>query len=207
MQRPLLVGIAGGSGAGKSWLVGQLQARLGPAAVVLSLDDFYRDLSHLPRRRRAWVNFDHPRAIDWALFEEVVGRLARGLPADIPCYDFAEHVRRPERRRLEPAPVVLIEGLWVLRRRAVRRRLHWRVFLDCPAAIRLQRRLQRDVHERGRSADSVRRQWRNHVQPMHERHVAGQRRWAGLCLESPLETAELDRLAARLAREAGVKMD
>lgn len=207
MQPPLLVGIAGGSGAGKSWLVGELQARLGSAARSLCLDDFYRDLSHLPPGRRALVNFDRPQAIDWQKFEQVLDRLAQGRSALVPRYDFAAHVRLPTGRLMKPAPVVLIEGLWVLRRPAVRRRLHWRLFLDCPPAIRFQRRLRRDLQERGRSAGAVRRQWRNHVLPMDRRYVAGQRRWADLCLVSPLSAAEVDRLVCRLAAEAGVKMD
>src|SRR4051812_10073274 len=111
-----LVAIVGGSGAGKSWLAAELQSRLGTRAGRLCLDDFYRDRSHLPVKRRARLNFDHPAAIDWAMFEEVLGQIQAGLPLEVPKYDFSVHTRCASLARWQSKPIVLVEGLWLLRR-------------------------------------------------------------------------------------------
>lgn len=176
--RTLLVAIVGGSGSGKTWLAEKLCAALGRSATRLSLDDFYRDRSRVPLTRRARINFDHPRAIDWALFERVLARCLAGLPARVPRYDFGTHARRAEWRQLRPRRIVLVDGLWLLHRRGLRRLFGASVFLECPAATRLKRRLARDLLNRGRTAASVRAQFRATVSPMHARYVQPQVRWA-----------------------------
>src|SRR4051794_20374770 len=118
---PFLIAIVGGSGAGKSWLAERMQLELGDSAVRLSLDDFYRDRSHLPSQRRLRLNFDHPRAIDWAAFEDVLRDCVAGRTTRIPQYDFATSSRLPGTKTLRPKPLVLVEGLWLLRRPSVRR--------------------------------------------------------------------------------------
>src|SRR5688572_27454107 len=110
---PQLIGIAGGSCAGKSWLAARLQEQLGKIAGRLSLDDFYRDRSHLPPGRRARINFDHPRAIDWERVEGVLTELCAGRAASIPRYNYETHGRFAEETILAPAPLVLFEGLWL----------------------------------------------------------------------------------------------
>src|SRR5262245_32229390 len=123
-----LVAIVGGSGAGKSWLARKLQTALGSRAVRISLDDFYRDRSHTSPARRANINFDHPRAIDWPAVERAVRDLRSGRTARLPRYDFKTHCRLREENILTPKPVVLIEGLWLLRRPSLRRLFDWRIF-------------------------------------------------------------------------------
>jgi uridine kinase len=181
---PVLIAIVGGSGSGKTWVTERLAAVLKPDVAEISLDGFYLDRSHLSAERRAGVNFDHPRAIDWAEFGRVLRRLASRQSANAPRYDFSTHCRLPKARRVSPKPIVLVEGLWLLNRPALRRLFAFSVFLECPARVRLQRRLARDLATRGRTASSVRRQFWNTVQPMHRLHVAPQARFADIKLSA-----------------------
>lgn len=193
-----LVAIVGGSGAGKTWLARRLKRRLGQEAGVLSLDDFYRDLSGLPLRQRARANFDHPDAIEWALFQECLEGIQRGEQVRLPRYDFATHTRRLRPRLWRPRRVVLVDGLWLLHRPDLRRRHSWSVFVDCPAALRLSRRLERDQHERGRSRASILRQFRRQVGPMHDRFVEPQKRWADLVVRPAEMRQMLEPILSRL---------
>lgn len=180
--RPLLVAIVGGSGSGKSWLAEKLCVALGRRAARLSLDDFYRDRSQVPPSRRGRINFDHPRAIDWAEFERVLGVCLMGRRARIPCYDFETHSRRAIVKFLPSRPIILVDGLWLLHRRRLRQMFGASIFLECGGKLRLDRRLARDLLSRGRSAASVRRQFRLTVAPMHARFVAPQARRAQLVI-------------------------
>jgi uridine kinase len=205
-MRVVLVALAGGSATGKSWLADGLRDRLEPPALRLSLDQFYRDLSHLPPGRRARVNFDHPRAIDWPAFEATLRALRAGHPALVPEYDFTTHCRVEPARRLTPRPWVLVDGLWLWRRPALRPLFDFKVFLECPPEIQLRRRLERDMRERGRSAESVRRQFREHVLPMQVRFVESQRRQADVVLRSPVSAATRARLVDQI-RDLGAAVD
>ncbi len=198
MKPPVLVALVGGSGAGKTWLARRLEHALSPHAAYLSLDDFYRDLSHLTFAQRERVNFDHPRAIDWDCLERVLLDCLAGRPTHIPRYDFATHTRRLDAESWQPQPLVLLDGLWLLRRPAIRRLFARKIFVDCPRALRLTRRIQRDTKERGRSRRSVEQQFREDVAPMHTRFVAPQSRWADLILDSPIDPASVRRLTADL---------
>src|SRR6266404_2555013 len=171
-MRPILVAIVGGSGSGKSHLAGKLQAGLGRHAARLSLDDFYRDRSRLSPALRARVNFDHPGAIEWRLVERALRRCLAGKPAQIPRYNFATHSRSARSETFKPRPVALVDGLWLLRRPALRSLFALRVFIDCPRRTRLSRRLTRDQRSRGRTATSIRQQFQATVEPMHARYVA-----------------------------------
>ena len=194
--------IVGGSGSGKSWLAAALRARLGERAGSLCLDDFYRDRSSLPLGRRARLNFDHPRAIDWPEFEQVLSALQSGEPVRLPQYDFAQHVRNSEPNCFLPKPIVLVEGLWLLCRPALRRRFALSIYVECAAAVQLQRRLARDTAERGRTAAQVRAQFRRTVAPMGRRYVLPQKRWADLVACSPLTSEALEGMAERIWRLA-----
>lgn len=184
------IAVVGGSGSGKSWLAAEMGSWLGDLAGHLSLDDFYRDLSHLSAAEREGVNFDDPVAIDWDALREVLECLQRGEPARIPIYDFATHARQPETRVFEPARFVLLEGLWLLHPPWLREMFALSVFVDCPEEERLRRRVERDIRVRGRTAESVRQQFAEHVQPMHARFVETQRRWATRRVHSPLSEHE-----------------
>ncbi|MCI0537606.1 MAG: hypothetical protein L0Z50_20520 [Verrucomicrobiales bacterium] len=197
-QRPRLVAIVGGSGSGKTWLATELQFAFGKECARLCLDHFYRDCSHLSAEQRARINFDHPRAIDWPLVEHVLGRCVRGESALVPKYDFAQHRRLPEGIWWQPKPLVLVEGLWVLHRPALRGRFDLRIFLECTEQVRFERRLRRDVVERARTPDSVSQQFRRTVVPMHERYVAPQARGADVRLSAPVSIDQLTELIERL---------
>ena len=189
--RPHLVAVTGGSGSGKTWLADKLQAAFAPNAARLSLDDFYLDRSHLSPARRATINFDHPRAIDWAALQLVLRRLLAGWPAPVPNYDFATHSRLQRSKILAPKKVIFVDGLWLLVRPSLRRLFLLTIYLDCSPRLRLQRRLARDRLLRGRTHGSVCQQFWRTVEPMHERYVAPQMRWANVVVRKNLSRNEL----------------
>ena len=185
-MRPKLIGICGGSGSGKSWLVERL-AEVIPGAASLSLDSFYRDRSGLPMERRDRINYDHPRCIDWAAFETALRDLKEGRETFIPSYDFATHSRRQSGQRFAPQPMIFVEGLWLLRKPSVRRLFDLTFFMACPARQRLTWRLERDQSERGRTAESIRKQFAATVNPMHDQFVEPQKRFADVSICQPFD--------------------
>jgi uridine kinase len=197
----LLVAVTGGSGSGKSWLTERLEEQLWPNAVRVCQDAFYRDRSHLSPARRALLNFDRPEAIDWVLLEKTLRALASGRSTQVPCYDFGSHYRLRRNVRLAARPIVLVDGLWLLRRPSLRRLFKVRLFLDCPARTRLERRLKRDLASRGRARASVLRQFRATVEPMHAKYVLPQTRWADVLLDGQCDAATVRGLSEMLARQ------
>jgi len=195
---PKLIALTGGSGAGKTWLADRLCQRFGDEATSLSLDDFYGDLSHLNVSEREKINFDHPDAIDWPLFESVLHQLQSGRTVLAPRYDFVSHTRATEWKPRSPRPFIFVEGLWLLWHPQVRQFFDLRVFLDCIQSLRWQRRVARDLHERGRTTDSIRQQFWKVVAPMHQRFVEVQKPWADLVIEHSITQAELGRLVATI---------
>ncbi len=167
---PICVGIAGGTGAGKSTLAQALAARLGDA-VVVEQDWYYRDLSGRTPAARARVNFDNPRAVELGLLARQVRALLVGRAVSAPVYDFTRHLRTGETRLIAPARVVIVEGLHVLGHAGLRALMALKIFVDAPADVRFIRRLRRDIAERGRTPESVVRQYLAQVRPMHERWV------------------------------------
>jgi len=198
--RPVFVGIVGGSGSGKTWLAQRLQARLGRMAARLSLDDFYKDRSHLSPQRRAKLNFDHPAAIDWKAFHEALGNLFHRRSTRVPSYDFRTHARTAHFKIVNPKAIVLVDGLWLLRRPAIRRFLDLRIFLECAAPVRLRRRLKRDLASRGRTRASVLNQFKKIVEPMHRRYVAPQIHWADIVVKGNCGRGQARLLAESIRR-------
>ncbi len=194
-QRPKLIAIVGGSGAGKTCLAHRLQQELSPAASCLSLDNFYLDRGSLPLKKRENVNYDHPRAIDWQQFEFVLCACRGGKCAFAPRYNFATHTRMFHAETFLPTPVVLVEGLWLLVRPRVRSLFDFSIYLDCPAQLRLERRLERDAIERGREPNTVREQFWKTVAPMHERFVEPQMPLADVVFRHALDIAAIKNLA------------
>lgn len=198
-ESPIIVAIVGGSGAGKTWLADRLQRCFADEASRVCLDNFYRDRSHLALSRRATVNYDHPRAIDWGAVLKFLDHIRAGKPAVIPNYDFKTHTRCGS-IVWKPTPIVLFEGLWLLCKPEVRKRFDFSVFLDAAASLRLRWRLARDVAERGRTAASVRHQFRTQVAPMHKCHVANQKRWAHVVVRQVIGKREVDHLAGQICK-------
>lgn len=195
----MLVAIVGGSAAGKGTLARALADALPMPTHHLELDAFYRDLSALPPGRRAARDFDHPASVDWPQVRTVFDGLRAGQVVEVPEYDFALHTRRPGGRHLDPVPVVLWDGLWLLDWSWCRRRFDFGIFVECEPAACLARRFQRDVHERGRTPDSVRQQYRSQVLPQQRRYVEPQRLWADAVVRSPWDVRTVNRLAGALA--------
>ena len=188
-MRSTVLGVAGGSGAGKTTLVEGVVSRFGDRAAVLWFDEYYHDLAHLDPADRATVNFDHPDSLDRGLLVEHLDGLMAGRAVDVPVYDFTTHTRTGRTRRVEPRPVVVVDGILVLAVPEVRRRLDLAVFVDAPEAVRLTRRMDRDVAERGRTPESVRAQFAATVGPMHDRFVAPSGEHAHLRLDGTVDRA------------------
>lgn len=194
----LVLAVVGGSGAGKTWFVERLCRVLGDKARRLALDDFYRDRSHLPLARRAQLNFDVPQAIDWSGAERVLRDCRAGLPTRVPRYDFATYSRAGDTQICLPRPIVVVEGLWLLRPPELRRLFDLKIYLDTPTGLRHSRRVARDTSERGYSVAAVRHRLSRMVRPMHDRYVEPQKRWADIVLAQPFRSADIEAFAARL---------
>ncbi len=165
-------GICGGTGAGKTTLTRCLLERLDERDVsVLAFDAYYRDLSHLPFDERRRGNFDHPDSLDSELFLQHLDALRQGIDVDVPIYDFSTHSLTGRFQRVEAAPLLLVEGILLLAFEDAAARLDYSIFMDVPEEVRLQRRIYRDVTERGRPEDHVRRQFAATVAPMHDAFV------------------------------------
>jgi uridine kinase len=193
-----LVAIVGGSGAGKGWFVERLRELLPDKAAHLQLDNFYRDQSDLPLPVRARLNFDVPDAIDWCCAESVLTACRAGRTPRVPSYDFATYCRNRTVTRWAAAPIVFVDGLWLLRRPAVRQLFALTIFLDTPTHLRRSRRLARDVTERGYSVSEITRRFALEVAPMHDRYVEPQKKWADLVLQQPYQPEQVNQLAERL---------
>lgn len=206
-MKPFVVGIAGGSGSGKTTVVRRILETLGEGCVALvEQDAYYRDGSHLPFEERLTRNYDHPDSIDEPLLVEHVRVLKAGQPVEAPGYDFVQHVRRPETRRIEPRPCLVVEGILVLASEPLRDLFDLRLFVETDADLRFIRRLQRDVTERGRTPESVIAQWEATVRPMHLQFAEPSKRHAHLILpEGGLNTPALAVLLAHLRAEADVR--
>ena len=198
--RPVVLGVAGGSGSGKSTVVREVCKILGNGiASVLHHDSYYRDLAHLPFEARAEVNFDHPDALETELMVDHLQRLLRGAPVEIPTYDFSTHTRARRRDLLHPTPVVVVDGILVLADPRLRDTMDLKVFVDTEADIRLLRRIRRDVVKRGRTADSVIAQYEAWVRPMHLEFVEPSKRFADLVVpEGGYNRLAVDLVVTRL---------
>ncbi|MBK7198814.1 MAG: uridine kinase [Myxococcales bacterium] len=203
-HRPLTIGIAGGTGSGKSTVAAKLAGAAPPGrCVVVDHDSYYRDQSHLTPAARAELNYDHPSSLDSGLLAEHLRELKAGRAVDVPNYDFVTHTRKRETRRVEPAPMVIVEGILVFVEAPVRDQLDIKIFVDTDADIRLMRRIRRDLEQRGRSFQSVRDQYYATVRPMHIEYVEPSKRWADLIVpEGGDNKVALDVLLGTLGRVA-----
>jgi uridine kinase len=189
---PTLIGFSGGSGSGKTTLTAAIHERLGDhRSAVLSLDAYYKDLSHLPLEARASINFDRPDALDVQLLTQQIRQLRCGRAVEVPRYDFTTHTRRPETLTLQPKAVVLAEGILLLALDPIRSLLDLKVFVDAPADIRFIRRLLRDIQERGRTVDSCIQQYYATTCPMHFDWVEPSKAFADMVVSGEEEIENL----------------
>jgi uridine kinase len=196
----MIIGISGGTGAGKTTAAKQIIASIGKDyAVYLPQDAYYRNLADMPLDARHQVNFDHPDAFDQELMIEHLEALGAGNNIEQPVYDFASHTRKPETIRIEPLPVIIVEGILIFHDARMRRLMDLKVFADCDADIRFIRRLERDMRERGRSAESVIEQYKNTVRPMHLQFVAPSMSYADFILtEGGFNKAGIDQIVGKI---------
>nr|WP_295783263.1 uridine kinase [Rhodoferax sp.] len=182
-NQPFVIGVAGGSGSGKSTVTREVLASIGPdmAAVVMQ-DDYYLDQSHMSPPDRRKTNYDHPQAFDWPLMVQHVQALLHGQAIEMPEYDFAADNRSSKTITVKPAPVIVFEGLFALYDADLRAMMSLKIFVDTSADVRFIRRLQRDMTERGRSAESVINQYLETVRPMHKQFIEPTKRNADVIL-------------------------
>jgi len=200
MNRPFLIGIAGGTGSGKTTIAQTIFDRVGADRIEwVSHDSYYRDFSHLAPPERSRINFDHPNALETSLLVEHLDMLVEGKRVRIPVYDFASHTRSEETREIRPTKVIIVEGILVLAEVEIRRRIDLKLFVDTPADIRFLRRLRRDLAMRGRSVESVIEQYLTTVRPMHEEFVEPSKRHADLIIPEGGENAvAIDAIISRV---------
>ncbi len=178
MDNILVIGIAGGTGSGKTTLMKRLVEQFGDVVSVLSHDNYYRRLDHLAFEDRCKVNYDEPKALETELMSVHLQQLRQGQAIDCPVYDFAQHNRSAETIHIEPRQVIIVEGILIFENQALRDLMDIRIFVDTDADIRLCRRIKRDVNKRGRSMESVIEQYQTTVKPMHEKYVEPSKRFA-----------------------------
>jgi uridine kinase len=192
-----IIGIAGGSGSGKTTFALRLQEFLGrDRCAILHQDSYYHDLSHAFDRDGGNVNFDHPDAIDFELLRNHLKKLAAGHTVEVPVYDYATHRRLSQTHSLAATPLLVVEGMLVLSQHSIRERMNLKVFIEATEQVRLARRLARDVRERGRDPAGIEQQFLTQVKPMHDRFVEPSRQHADAVYsgEEALETQIRDLL-------------
>jgi uridine kinase len=195
----LVIGIAGGTGSGKTTLAARITEAIPGHATLIQQDWYYHDRSGISESERESINYDEPGAIDNQRLAQDLLQLKRGVATDCPQYDFGTHTRAPEVRRIEPSRVVVVEGILLFAVEELRNVFDLRIFVDTDDDIRLMRRIRRDIVERERDIGSVENQYFGSVRPMHVLHVAPSRRFAHLIVPEGGENAEaLDVIVGRL---------
>jgi uridine kinase len=179
----MIIGICGGTGSGKTTVAKKIISSVGAEkAACIQLDSYYRNRDNMPLDCRNHANFDHPDAFDSDLLFSHLEALRTGKPIDQPVYDFVTHSRRPDTIRIEPRPVIIVEGILVFLEARIRDLMDIKIFVDCPPDVRFIRRLERDIRERGRSIESVIEQYVSTVRPMHLQFVEPEKQWADVIL-------------------------
>ena len=197
---PLVIGIAGGSGSGKTTVANTILLRVGHDQIAfLQHDSYYKDLSGLPPVQRADINFDHPESLETDLLIQHIASLRDGKPVEVPIYDFSTDRRTDKTFTVQPRSVILVEGILIFTEAKLRGMFDVKIFVDTDADLRFIRRLERDIHERGRTTESVIHQYQKTVRPMHLEFVEPSKRYADVIIpEGGFNTAAMDMVVARI---------
>src|SRR5574341_358337 len=200
MVQPVLIGVAGGTGSGKTTVSQAILGRVGRERIAfIQHDAYYRDRSPLPFEERVRLNYDHPDSLETDLLVAHLKELRAGRAVEMPQYDFARHVRKKETRRVEPRAIILVEGILIFVDRALREMFDIKIFVDTDADLRFLGRLQRDLTERGRTMESVIHQYLETVRPMHLEFVEPSKRYADLIIPEGAENeVALEAVVARV---------
>ncbi len=197
----LVIGIAGGTGSGKTTLMKNLVEKFGDVVTVLSHDNYYRRNDHLTYEQRCLINYDEPAALETDLMARHLDALRHGQAIDCPIYDFSQHNRSDETVRIEPRQVIIVEGILIFENEQLRNLMDIKIFVDTDADIRLCRRVKRDVNKRGRSLESVLEQYQTTVKPMHEKYVEPSKKYANIVVpEGGKNYVALDMIMGRIRR-------
>ena len=197
----LVIGIAGGTGSGKTTLMNNLIQRFEGSVTVLSHDNYYRRNDHLSYEERCQINYDEPAALETDLMARHLDQLRHGETIQCPVYDFSQHNRSDETIEIAPKSVIIVEGILIFENQALRELMDIRIFVDTDADVRLCRRIKRDVNKRGRSLESVLQQYQQTVKPMHEKYVEPSKKFANLVvLEGGKNWVALDMIVGRIQR-------
>ena len=198
-MKPLIIGIAGGTGSGKTTLTEKLKAEFKGDVSVLYHDNYYKSHSDMPYEERAKLNYDHPDAFETELMIRDIQALRRGETVRCPVYDYTIHDRSGETMEVRPTKVILVEGILIFENQALRELMDIKIFVDTDADVRILRRIMRDVKKRGRSLDSVVKQYLTTVKPMHEQFVEPSKRFADIVvLEGGHNLVALDMIIQRI---------
>lgn len=200
----LIIGIAGGSGSGKTTVVKELIKQLPNNSVsVISQDAYYYDNGHLSPEEKLHINFDHPDAIEWSLMIEHLDRLKKGETIPMPIYTYVTCARSEEVVHVEPTEVIIVEGILVLNNEELRKRMDIKVFVDTDSDERLMRIIHRDIAERGRTWEAVLRHYQTYVKPMHQQFIEPTKRYADIILPQGSSPVVVDILASRIKMNLG----
>lgn len=196
----LVIGIAGGTGSGKTTVVNEILKRVGEEMVsYIPHDAYYKEFEELPPNQKAAINYDHPNSLDTALMIQHIEMLKKGIEIDLPIYDFTTHSRTKETIKIQPNPVIIVEGILIFTDPVMRDLCDIKIFVDTDADIRLIRRIRRDITERGRTTESVLRQYETTVRPMHLEFVEPAKRYADVIIpEGGYNRVALDMVIARI---------
>jgi len=199
-MNPIVIGVCGGTGSGKTTVVQVILERVGAERIAyIQHDSYYRDQSHLPLEERARVNYDHPDSLETELLVKHVRQLLAGQAVEVPVYDFTTHTRTRRTHRVEPRRVILVEGILIFAEPELRDLMDVKIYVDTDADIRFIRRLQRDIAERGRTMESVIEQYLTTVRPMHLEFVEPSKRYADVIIpEGGFNVVALDMVVARV---------
>ena len=197
---PLVIGLAGGSGSGKTTVAQEILHRVGPDRIAfLQHDSYYKDLSGLPPTQHAQINFDHPHSLETDLLINHIASLRSGKSVEVPIYDFSTDRRTEKTFTIQPQRVILVEGILIFTEAGLRDMFDVKIFVDTDSDLRFIRRLERDITERGRTTESVIKQYQSTVRPMHLEFVEPSKRYADIIIpEGGYNTAALDMVVARI---------
>lgn len=206
-ENVIVIGIAGGTGSGKTTLAKRINENLpNNTCRIIPLDNYYLDRSHLPPPEREKINYDHPDAIESLLLIEHIKQLKNGVSVEMPVYDFATHTRKKDYIKIIPSRVIIVEGIFALYYEDLRRETDLKIFVDTESDIRFGRRLKRDIEERGRSIQSVYKQYFNIVKPMHDAYVEPTKKFADIIVpEGGKNSKALNLILGFIKKEENLK--
>jgi uridine kinase len=204
-MKRIIIGVAGGTGSGKTTVSEAILDRVGRDRIAyIQHDSYYKDRSHIPLEERANVNFDHPDALESELLAQHLKLLKEGHAVEVPLYDFTTHTRKPETKQVEPRKVILVEGILIFADKALRNLMDIKIYVDTDADIRFIRRLQRDITERARTVESVIGQYMETVRPMHLEFVEPSKRYSNIIIpEGGFNLTAIDMVVAKVQSMIG----